>query len=593
MKKKALLLCAVFISGCAHLEYVSPEALKEVSELKEKYEAKRSSLYDYEVEVDVERVPAKDVIRGICQAYQIPCALKGVKEESKEVTIRNFKGRLEDLLAVIYEQTGLEYGIEKGVLVLKDYQKDDEIRVSEKCEKPINLAFKNAPLSEVLHFLNKEYGYTFTFESETSLQGVQATTQTDLTLQPQPQVQPLTPALPPAEDKRVNLFYSGCDVKEVIKLLSKQLDVVIKPIGERAFLIDKYDRLIVDKSTFFDYVATLVQSVESTSSGGGSASGESGGTSESEGGNASATSGGSSSGGTSVSISENYRREFESLIRNFLSPEGRVSFSPRGYVIVEDRPSRIAVISEILRKEKKKEQAIKIRVQVYRLDLYDEYQAGVDWNLLIGSKIGNWQNVRVSTNFASGINGVTIQGDYRGATNFLRLLQQYGKVRLVKEFQSVGRAGLPVVFTAIDRIPYVTTTVQTAATGGATAFPQINYEEAGLKIIVVPNVQRNLVDLSVAIEVSEYKGDKTVNLGDTMGTVNVPLISKNTISIPARVPFGETLIITGFHVSKKGITGQGLPEISKLPVIGELFGYKDGRVQNSELIFVITPERVE
>lgn len=581
MKKKALLLFAVFISGCAHLEYVSPEALKEVSELKEKYEAKKSSLYDYEVEVDVERVPARQVIMGICQAYKIPCALKGVKEENREVTIKNFKGRLEDLLAVIYEQTGLEYGIEKGVLILKDYQKDEEIRVSEKCEKRINLAFKNAPLSEVLHFLNKEYGFTFAFESETS-QGIQRATQTDLTLQPQVQTQPLTSAMP-VEDKRITLFYSGCDAREVVNLLAKQLDVVIKPIGEKAFSVSKYDRLVVDKSTFFDYVATLVQSGES-SGGGGTSEGET---------NANATSGGSLGGGTSVSISENYRRELESLIKNFLSPEGRVSFSPRGYVIVEDRPSRIAVIREVLRKEKKKEQAIKIRVQVYRLDLFDEYQAGVDWDLLIGSRIGNWENVRISTNFGSGINGVAIQGDYRGATNFLRLLQQYGKVRLVKEFQSVGRAGLPVVFTAIDRIPYVTTTVQTGSTGGATAFPQVNYEEAGLKIIVHPNVQGNLVDLSVAIEVSEYKGDKIVNLGDAMGSVSVPLVSKNTVSIPARVPFGETLIITGFHVSKKGITGRGLPEVAKLPIIGELFGYKDGQVQNSELIFVITPERVE
>lgn len=584
MKKRALLLCVVFISGCAHLEYVSEkEALREVSELKEKYEVKKSSLYDYEVEVDVERVPAREVIKGICQAYKIPCALKGVKEEEREVTIKNFKGRLEDLLAVIYEQTGLEYGIEKGVLALKDYQKDEEIRVSDRCEKPINLAFKNAPLSEVLHFLNKEYGYTFAFESETSLQSNQATTQTDLTLQPQ--VQALAPALS-VEDKRVSLFYSGCDVKEAVNLLAKQLDVLIKPIGEKAFSVSKYDRLIVDKSTFFDYVATLVQSGESSGGGGGT-------TSQGGEGTTNATSGGSSSGGTSVSISENYRSNLEGIIRNFLSPEGRVSFSPRGYVVVEDRPSRITIIREVLRKEKKKEQAIKIRVQVYRLDLYDEYQAGVDWNLLIGSRIGNWENVRITTNFASGINGVAIQGDYRGATNFLRLLQQYGKVRLVKEFQSVGRAGLPVIFTAIDRIPYVTTTVQTGSTGGATAFPQINYEEAGLKIIVHPNVQRSLVDLSVAIEVSEYKGDKIVNLGDVMGSVSVPLVSKNTISIPARVPFGETLIITGFHVSKRGITGQGLPEISKLPIIGELFGYKDGKVQNSELIFVITPERVE
>jgi len=600
MKRKALFLgLAIFVSSCAHLEYVSEkEASKEVSELKEKYEVKKNDLYDLEVEVDVEKISAKDLIKGICQTYKIPCVIKGIKEEEREISIRNFKGRLEDLLSIIYEQTGLEYGIEKGVLVLKDYQKDDEINLNSTCKKPVNLAFKNAPLLEVLQFFNREYGFTFVFEGERLVPSSSPLPTSDLTMQGQPQSQSSSLFLINEErSKRVSLFYNGCDPREAVLLLAKQLDVVIKPIGEKAFSIEKYERLIVDKSVFFDYVASLVQSGES--GGSSSVSGEGGtgtanASSTSSGTtNASSTSSGTTNNETSVSISENYRDNLEAIIKNFLSPEGKVSFSPRGYVIVEDRPSRIALIREILKKEKKKEKAIKIKVQIYRIDLYDEYQAGIDWNLLVASQAGNWQNVRVSTNFASGINGVTIQGDYRGATNVLKLLQQYGKVKLVKEFQSVGRAGLPIVFTAIDRIPYVTTTVQTGSTGGATAFPQINYEEAGLKIIIHPNIQGSIVDLNTAIEVSEYKGDKAYNLGDAIGSISIPLISKHTISIPARIPFGETLIITGFHVSKKGITGQGLPEVAKLPVVGELFGYKNGQAQNSELIFIITPERVE
>lgn len=593
--KKWIFLLALFLGGCAHVQFISDEELKEeVKQIKEESSPKRVSLYEREVEVDVEGIPVGDLLRGLCLSYELPCSFpKRVKEENREVSVKNYKGKLGDLLTTLYEQTGLDYGVERGVLVLRDREEDRSLEVKECGRDPsvkVKITFKNAPLTEVLHFFTREYGYTFVVEG-----GRRGSSPEVGAVGQEQQVAPQF-ALPQLGGTRltggevVNLFYSGCDPREAVQILARQLDLVFKPISPTVFSVERYEKLILDWSVFYDFRVSLVQSGggQTQTQGQTQSQAQSGGTTQS---GASGGSGGG--GGSGISMSENWRDSVEKLLKPFLSDEGRISFSGRGYVVVEDRPSRISLLREVFRKERKKGVAVKVRVQIVRLDLSDEYRAGIDWNLLVGSRMGNWGNVKVSTNFAGGINGVTIQGDYRGATSVLSLLQNYGKLKLVKEFESTGRSGYPVVFTAVDRIPYVTIDVQTASTGGSTAFPQVNWEEAGLKIILVPNVLRDKVDLSTAIEVSEYKGDKAFNLGPAIGVVNVPLISKNTVSIPARIGFGETMIITGFHVDRRGLSGQGLPEISKLPVIGELFGYKESVEGSSELIFVITPERVE
>jgi general secretion pathway protein D len=54
----------------------------------------------------------------------------------------------------------------------------------------------------------------------------------------------------------------------------------------------------------------------------------------------------------------------------------------------------------------------------------------------------------------------------------------------------------------------------------------------------------------------------------------------------------QTLVLGGLIQDKRTITERGVPFLSKIPVIGYLFGFKENALDKSELILLITPRVV-
>ncbi|MBX6424111.1 type II secretion system protein GspD [Thermosulfurimonas sp. F29] len=591
------------------------------------------------VEVDlVKSTPVSVLVRTLCENYGFTCDFTHEPAERYRVRIKGFKGPLAELLRLIQDNTGLVYRVDSaGVLRLVNWRSvelaaeaPEVTREPEKvCRKPIVVRFSDTPLAEVFDYFAREFGYSFTFDFRYS-PGFASYGKTKTTLTPlgkqraefvtkpaifpggktQTGVSDATMAVKSAGEEeiapwkeRVTYFYQGCSPEEALEGVLRTVDLKAVSQGDKRFVVRDYDELVLDRSVFFNYSFSLggtgtVSSEEESTTSSGAGTGVSDATSaapsSASGSEATATSGIAGTGAgeetMEVSFDENVISDLKSRIKALLSSRGKVIYSPRGYIVVVDRPSIIRSVREVLLKERSKDRRIRLRVRIVRIDLSREFQAGVDWNLLIRS-FGDIQNLRVFTSYADAVHGGTgVQFAYKGAKQVLRFLEKYGKVRIVREFVAVGRTGFPVMFKAVDRIPYATSVVTTTETQTQT-FPQVNTEEVGMKLVLLPNVEGARVDLSVAVSVSEYLGDKTFNLGDA-GTVVVPLVTKSDVYLPARVALGETLFITGFKIHKTELEDQGAPLLSRLPVAGALFGYGDRKHENSELLIMITPEEI-
>jgi general secretion pathway protein D len=92
-----------------------------------------------------------------------------------------------------------------------------------------------------------------------------------------------------------------------------------------------------------------------------------------------------------------------------------------------------------------------------------------------------------------------------------------------------------------------------------------------------------LVTLEISIEQS------TVSQKDLGNLKNVPFFPKKTAKTTLSIMEGQTIVIGGLIDETKGASSSGVPFLSKIPILGALFGYKTKTVGTKETILLMTP----
>lgn len=374
--------------------------------------------------------------------------------------------------------------------------------------------------------------------------------------------------------------YSGNSLQEMMTLLCESADLYCHKAENDLWKIEKYQTFIVDKAVYFNY------SIGTGSGGGGESGGDAGSSGgEASGGMATSSGGGaagdsSSSGGDSdtFSFSEQYN-SFVTLIKPFLTDDGKVYHSPRGYIVIQDRPSGINRIERIVNKETGKEEAIDLQVEVVRIDLKNEYQSGVNWNAVL-------DGLTVSGDFTGlmqggGFNFTLNKG--KGTGSLVSLLGDYGDVYVVKSWNVKSRSGYPSTFKVTESIPYFTQSslVSTSATEVATA---VSYKDVGLFIKVLLDHEGDLVKGGVYAKNSEL-----IEMVDNGDGVTAPKTSLTEVSAAVDIDFDEQMVLTGFVTKNNTKKSSGLPWFVELPVVGTFFGYKQKISDVSENVIIVTP----
>jgi general secretion pathway protein D len=120
---------------------------------------------------------------------------------------------------------------------------------------------------------------------------------------------------------------------------------------------------------------------------------------------------------------------------------------------------------------------------------------------------------------------------------------------------------------------------------GATQNSFTQFLQTGVTLTVTPRVNPGgLVFMEIEQEDSSP--------GATPAGGGNPPINNKTISTEVAVQSGETLILGGLIKQSDGRSEAGLPFVSRIPVLGALFGSHTTRSDRQELIVLITPRVV-
>jgi general secretion pathway protein D len=127
---------------------------------------------------------------------------------------------------------------------------------------------------------------------------------------------------------------------------------------------------------------------------------------------------------------------------------------------------------------------------------------------------------------------------------------------------------------------YTTTSTSTIGVVEGT----IEYKDVGIILTVTPRISdAGLITLEIQIEKSD------ADTKNVFGRTDVPYFDKKTAKTTVSVLEGQTIVIGGLIEDTKKRNKSGVPLLSKIPILGGLFGVHDLQDKKRELVLLMTP----
>jgi len=305
-----------------------------------------------------------------------------------------------------------------------------------------------------------------------------------------------------------------------------------------------------------------------------------------------------------------------------------------GTLFVRARPSQVRAVEELIeRTTSKMRRQVLVEAQILDVSLNDNFQYGVDWNLLrnrvaglygdspatvapipgtdtnpnllgyngqgsnfAGNRYGNQdrsilfpnQTLGSALGRAAGLSYVS--DTFSAAVNALR---GFGNVKVLSNPSVRVRNGAPAYLSVGSNIRYVTksTTNFSSAGSGFNTSSDIQTDSlfSGVVIGVAPIIHENgSVELLVHPMQTEVEPG-TLRLVEfpNGNAVTLPTINVKGITTTLNLRDGDTVVLGGLIDQNSSLSDAGIPGLSDIPGLGKLFGSR-GTTQNTrELVLVL------
>lgn len=249
-----------------------------------------------------------------------------------------------------------------------------------------------------------------------------------------------------------------------------------------------------------------------------------------------------------------------------------------------------------------------IEATVVEVALSENFQAGVDWQLmsesangvsaaqiLSGSPTVNAESVsRIPA--PNGLLSLVQKTDVGTITGTLNLLEQFGDVRILSKPRIIALNNQTSVLKVVDNRVYFTVNVERQRSETKDEIiteTEIHTVPVGLVMNVTPHIDKGgEVMLNVRPTLSRILGfvdDPNPELVSADVRNSVPEIQVREMESMLRVQSGQVAIIGGLMQETQDDSDRALPGLSRIPLIGALFRQQRKTREQSELLIVLKP----
>ena len=267
-------------------------------------------------------------------------------------------------------------------------------------------------------------------------------------------------------------------------------------------------------------------------------------------------------------------------------------------LLVRSTPQAWRSIREVIEKLDVMPMQVHIEAQVAEVSLTGDLSYGVNWffeqavatgktesGIDLPSALGRSIWGSISGTVGSGGVGWTFLGNNAAAV--VSALDKVSNLRLLQTPSIFVRNNAEATLNVGTQIPINSVSVNTGV-GGDNTYSQVQYLDTGVILKVRPRITRDgVVFLDIVQEVSSA-GAIPTGCDPTRTTCNPP-INTRKISTEAAVQSGDTIMLAGLITNSDEDGANGVPGLSRIPVLGALFGRKTQNTGRSEVIVLLTP----
>jgi general secretion pathway protein D len=256
-------------------------------------------------------------------------------------------------------------------------------------------------------------------------------------------------------------------------------------------------------------------------------------------------------------------------------------------ILIFATASEFSVIESALSRLDQAPRQVLIEASIAEVTLTNDLQFGLQWSQ--ASNVGT----ATLSNAANGAISQSFPGFsylYTGSTSIsavLNTIQSHTAVRVLSSPKILVLNNHEATLDVGDEVPVVTQSAVSTVAGGAPVVNSVDMKDTGVILQVTPHVNKNgLILLDISQQVSDV-------IPTTSSSIDSPTIEQRNLSTSIAVQSGDTIALGGLISSTRTQSRTGLPFLSRIPILGALFGSTDNSSDRTELIMLLTPRVIQ
>jgi general secretion pathway protein D len=288
-------------------------------------------------------------------------------------------------------------------------------------------------------------------------------------------------------------------------------------------------------------------------------------------------------------------------VGGYQPPTGGNSMSDSDMLIIQDYESNLKIIDQIIKRVDTRPVQVLIEAVIISVDHEHAEQLGVNFGLVdnlgtalgeIGSGASLNSNVGFNptqlltaagkiagaatdpTGLVSPLNGAKFGFVANNVTGFIQALETIGSTKILASPRILVLNKQRAEIQLGTRLGF-----QTFSQNFTSTIQQVQFLNTGTLLRIRPFIS---LDGMIRMEIHPERSSGSV-------TNNIPNQQTAELTTNVMVPDGATLVIGGLMEDEDDFQLQGLPGLSRLPVLGYLFGFRQKNEGRRELVVLLTP----
>lgn len=179
----------------------------------------------------------------------------------------------------------------------------------------------------------------------------------------------------------------------------------------------------------------------------------------------------------------------------------------------------------------------------------------------------------------------------------LHTLIRENKVKTLSTPSLLTRDSQPATWSSGRRIPYLQSVDTNSILGDTATQPLFNYDfidpPVGINIDLIPYIAKSQAGedgkRTIGLDITNISASNFIEFTE----FNAPITEDNSISVYIDVEDGQQLIVGGIIRKKQKQVETKVPFLGDIPLLGRLFKSTETEVQDTEIVFIITPHIVD